>query len=58
MQAESALMQQARDVRKHVLVIDDNGTKKKLTFDDISIPAEARPLFQYLQSRAKSMFDD
>lgn len=58
MTADSRTNPAARDVRLHKLNIDDNGNTKQVSWDDISIPEEARALVQFLQTRAKSIFGD
>lgn len=58
MMASSMKSPIARDVRLHTLNIDDNGTIKEVSWDDVSIPAEARPLVQFMQERARTIFGD
>jgi hypothetical protein len=58
MHAQSRTNPAARDVRLHSIKINDNQTDKEVEWDDISIPAEARALVQFLQQRAKTIFND
>jgi hypothetical protein len=60
MQAQSLTNPAARDVRLHSIKITDDKTQssKEVEWDDITIPPEARPLIQFLQARAKTMFND
>lgn len=58
MQAQSKTNPAARDVRLHSVKISNNSANKEVEWDDISIPAEARPLLQFLQERAKNFFND
>lgn len=58
MQANSRTTPAARDVRLHTLNINDGDTVKEVKWDDINIPPEARPLIQFMQARAKTMFGD
>jgi len=55
-QLESRRNSAARDVRLHTIKVEDDG--KEVSFDDVSIPGEVRPLIQFLQARAKNMLDD
>jgi hypothetical protein len=58
MQATSKTNPAARDVRLHTLTINDADAVKEVVWDDISIPQDARPLIQFMQSRAKTIFGD
>ena len=58
-QLESRRNPAARDVRLHTIKVEeDAGAAKEVSFDDVSIPAEVRPLVQFLEARAKNMLDD
>lgn len=58
MQSPGRTVAGARDVRYHSVTVDQNGQHAEVTFDDISIPSEVRPLIDFLQSRAKNVFGD
>lgn len=40
------------DVLRYTLAISQEGQTRRFVFDDVTLPAAARPLVQYLQSRA------
>lgn len=58
MQAESASIPGARDVRYYLIEIERDGQMKSLKYDELSVPAKAKPLVQFLQSRAQNLFGD
>jgi hypothetical protein len=58
MKLESRRNSAARDVRLHTIKVEHDAAGKDVSFDDVSIPAEVRPLIQFLQARAKNMLDD
>lgn len=58
MQASSATVPGARDVRLYVIDIEDDDLSHEVKFDDISIPAAVRPLIDFLQARSKNVFGD
>lgn len=58
MQSPSLTTLAACDARYYNLHIDDGEQSHSVKFDDINIPANVRPLIDFLQSRAKSVFGD
>lgn len=58
MMTESASVRGARDVRYYSFDIEYEGMTKHVSFDELSVPKEIRPLIEFMQSRATSIFGD
>ena len=41
-----------RDLTNYAIIVEDKGQTTKVSFDDMTIPANAQPLLDFLRSRA------
>ena len=48
----------ARDVHLFTFEVDYNGQHNKVTFDQLSVPNEVKPLLDFLTARSKDMMPD
>ncbi|NER24227.1 MAG: hypothetical protein F6J86_12900 [Symploca sp. SIO1B1] len=53
MQTQSSSTPQANDLRSYQFLIEAPVGKYQVSFDDMSLPEDVRPLLKYLQNRAK-----
>ena len=51
-------MEKARDVYLYTWQIDDQGKQHTVTFDQLSVPEEVKPLLEFCQARSKNMMPD
>ncbi len=51
-------VEQARDVFLYTFAIESNGKSHELTLDQLSVPAELKPLLDFLLKRSKNMLPD
>jgi hypothetical protein len=58
MEAKSASIPGARDVRYYTIDIEGSEGTAHLKFDELSVPQNVRPLIEFLQLRAKPLFGD
>ncbi len=58
MKAENASVPGARDVRYFIVDIENESVTKHVKFDEISVPPVMRPLIDFLQERASSLFEE
>ncbi len=58
MQAESASIPGACDIRYYTVEIESQSETKKVKFDELSVPPAVRPLIEFLQERASGLFAD